>query len=169
MCSGRSRKPQKGVHPSVHPSIRPSDRSTLAQPIKSVCSYFLPIESPRSFRGGRSDWSWDLPSLVKPQPIRIWSCIYQPIRKWSYFTPGVRVRSSRGLLVWIDCCVDRERAKYVTVNDLPCIFAPHSTKVCFPPGCILEYYQQINLPNWWHIWLRLSANATVVMQLSPTC
>ena len=43
--------------------IRPI-RSTLAQSIKSVYFNFLPIESPRSFRVGQSDWSCDLPSLI---------------------------------------------------------------------------------------------------------
>ena len=56
MCSGRSRKPQRRVHPSV--------RSTLAQPIKSVCSYFLSIGIPVHPEGGRSDWSCELPSLI---------------------------------------------------------------------------------------------------------
>ena len=49
---------------SVRPSIRPSVRSTLAQPIKSVCSYFLPIGSPVHPEGGRSNWSCELPSLI---------------------------------------------------------------------------------------------------------
>ena len=49
------------IRPSVHPSIHPS---TLAQPIKSVCFYFPPIESPVHPGGGRSDWSFELPSLI---------------------------------------------------------------------------------------------------------
>ena len=52
------------VHPSIRPSVHPSVRSTLAQPIKSVCSYFLPIGSPVHPEGGRSDWSCELPSLI---------------------------------------------------------------------------------------------------------
>ena len=60
--SCRSGKPEHGV---LSDPIR-SDPipSTLAQPIKSVNFNFLPIESPRSFRGGQSDWSCELPSLI---------------------------------------------------------------------------------------------------------
>ena len=78
MCdSGRSSEPQKGVrsHPIPSDPI-PSDPirshpipshpipSTLAKPIKYVNFNFLPIESPRSSRGGRFDWLCDLPSLI---------------------------------------------------------------------------------------------------------
>ena len=50
MCSGRSRKPQKGVRPSVHPSVRPSIHFSSAN---QICVFlFSANREPRPSRGG---------------------------------------------------------------------------------------------------------------------
>ena len=98
MCSGRSRKPQRRVRPSVRPSVR----STLAQPIKSACFYFPPIESPVHPGGGRSDWSCELPSLITLDRV---IKIYSGVSVFSNHVPSLvgNEKDKMGLSLGVSC------------------------------------------------------------------
>ena len=84
MCSGRSREPQKGVRPSVHPSVHPSIRPIhFSSSNQNRVFLFSTNREPRPSRGGRSDWSFELPSLItldqleRDKPVTRGECLFQ--------------------------------------------------------------------------------------------
>ena len=85
--------------------IRPI-RSTLAQPIKYVHFYFLPIESPRSFRAGQSDWSCDVPSLIIVDQLEL-DFVTHPggdLKRATWLWCGCGFVAVTLLLVWLWLC-----------------------------------------------------------------